>query len=34
LGEIDDPASYRVLVEALEDDDPEIRKYAARALGR
>jgi HEAT repeat protein/beta-lactamase regulating signal transducer with metallopeptidase domain len=33
LGEIEDPAAYQVLVSALEDDDPEIRKAAARALG-
>ncbi len=33
LSEIEDPAAYQVLVEALEDEDPEIRRAAARALG-
>jgi HEAT repeat protein len=33
LGEIEDPAAYQVLVTALEDEDPEIRRAAARALG-
>jgi HEAT repeat protein/beta-lactamase regulating signal transducer with metallopeptidase domain len=34
LAEIHDPAAYQVLVEALNDEDPEIRRAAARALGR
>jgi HEAT repeat protein/beta-lactamase regulating signal transducer with metallopeptidase domain len=33
LGEIEDPTAYQVLVAALEDEDPEIRRAAARALG-
>jgi HEAT repeat protein/beta-lactamase regulating signal transducer with metallopeptidase domain len=34
LAEIHDPAAYQLLVEALNDEDPEIRRAAARALGR
>jgi HEAT repeat protein len=33
LLEMDDPAVYDVLVELLQDEDPEVRKQAAHALG-
>jgi HEAT repeat protein len=33
LSDIEDPAAYQLLVEALDDEDPEIRRAAARALG-
>jgi HEAT repeat protein len=33
LVEMDDPAVYDILVELLKDEDPEVRKQAAHALG-